>query len=58
MNKSILMRMSMMSRKLEENCPKVVFPKKKQKTKFLLTQVQPKLDAIEQIRGDLNAENI
>ena len=58
MDKSILMRLSIMQRKLEENCPKIIFPKKKTRTKFLLTQVQPKLDAIEQIRGDLNAENI
>ena len=31
---------------------------RKDKPQFLLTQIQPKLDAIEQIRGDLNAENI
>ena len=58
MKKTVLMQLSMAQRKFEENCPRVVFPTKKPKTKFLLTQVQPKLDAIEQIRGDLNAENI
>ena len=30
----------------------------KPKPAFLLTEAQPKLDAIEQIRADLNAENI
>ena len=30
----------------------------KPKPVFLLTEAQPKLDAIEQIRADLNAENI
>lgn len=45
-------------RVISENSPEVVWHPKKNKPKFLLSQVQPKLDAIEQIRGDLNAENI
>lgn len=55
--KSVRMKISMLQRKIEEHCPRIVFPKTN-KPKFLLTQIQPKLDAIEQIRGDLNAENI
>ena len=55
--KSIRMKLSLFQRTLEEKAPKIVFPKQN-KPKLLLTQIQPKLDAIEQIRGDLNAENI
>ena len=45
-------------RTVNEQKPEIVWPPKTNKPKFLLTQIQPKLDAIEQIRGDLNSENI
>lgn len=56
--KNLLVYSSNTKRILKENSPQIVWPPKTKKPKFLLTQVQPKLDAIEQIRGDLNAENI
>ena len=55
--KRMRMKLSLFQRTFEEKAPKIVFPKQN-KPKLLLTQIQPKLDAIEQIRGDLNAENI
>lgn len=51
-------KISMCRRFIDEKTPRIVFPNNKPKMKLLLSQIQPKLDAIEQIRGDLNAENI
>ena len=57
-SKSVKMKMSMCKRFFEEHSPQITFPNSKPKVKLLLSHIQPKLDAIEQIRGDLNAENI
>lgn len=57
-SKSVMVKMSICKRFFEEKTPRIVFPNNKPKVKLLLSQIQPKLDAIEQIRGDLNAENI
>jgi len=54
----VKIKMSICRRFLEEKTPRIVFPNSKPKVKLLLSHIQPKLDAIEQIRGDLNAENI
>jgi len=49
---------AMVKRKANKAGSVVNITYRKDRPQFLTTQIQPKLDAIEQIRGDLNAENI